>query len=143
MKKLFTLLSILCIVLCATACNEEKGTNQSWNTPILSNSETQKRDYNELILGKWYFTNDGEVDTESYITFFSDGTAEQVYKGRTDRVMYGKWSIKGNIFTFTSYDNESSGNYVEITDITTSEFTGKEFDMDGNRTGSICLVRGH
>ena len=57
--------------------------------------------------------------------------------------MYGKWSIKGNIFTFTSYDNESSGNYVEITDITTSEFTGKEFDMDGNRTGSICLVRGH
>lgn len=125
MKRIIGLILLLAMLLiCLVGCGNES-------------------DYEELIVGKWYFLDsDGTYDKESYIIFHESGTVEQCYKGKSDRIMYAIWSIDGATLTLMDDDHEKYGS-IKISVLTETKFIGIEYDEDGDREGTRELVRGY
>ncbi len=126
MKRFIVSALALCIVFSCTACGS--GTNE-------------EADYEKMILGKWYFpSSDGTVDTETYIVFYENGTAEELYHGRQDRKMYALWTIEGDKLILTDKDKNDYGT-LRITSLSETELVGIDLTADNNSEKTVQLIR--
>lgn len=121
MKRIFSLILMLAVLLVfMAACGSDA-------------------DYEEQILGKWYFfdVEDKTYDPDHYIIFKSNGTAEQCYKGKTDRIIYAQWRVDNATLVMMDEDGEEHGR-AEIQELTNTRLKAIECDGDGEE---FVLVR--
>lgn len=145
MKRTVVIFLIFCaIAACFSGCERNSDHRDFVLEDLFFGNRDDATYHSKLILGKWYFSDqeDNTYDIDHYIIFYDDGTAEQCYRGKTDRMIYCRWKIEdGNLITMDDDYNEHGK--AKIVELTQSRLVLEERESDGRISGTTKLVRGN